>query len=474
MQLALQGRLLSRAVCFKPINDRSKRFSQRGRLIVRALDQQENPENDKLIPDQRQSTSENTDSTSNIDQPSDPSSPGQDQQDKNLQVPQSVIAKLRDTVFGLDTLFVTSVENYGQSGVLFKGNLRGDPARAYTKLSARLKDQLGDSYRLFLLEDQESNPVAVVIPAESAEFQSVSPSAETALAIGLAATTVATTLNINDAELFNAALLVAKFDPNLIASALPATLATLAILGVHEIGHILGAKKANLELSPPIFIPAGLGLLGSFGAITRIRSKVPNREALATMAAPGPLAGAAVSLGVMLFGLALTAGGVGGMEVDSASFRESLLAGSLAQAVFGERVFTAEALNCNPFFIAGWAGLIINAINSIPAGELDGGRLFLGLFGRRAASRMSAVALFFLGIFGITNGLSLYWVLLVLFLQRGPIIPCDEELTPLPEGALKIASIAVLFLPLLVLLPYPFAPGGDVTAGLTGIPPPDF
>ena len=87
---------------------------------------------------------------------------------------------------------------------------------------------------------------------------------------------------------------------------------------------------------------------------------------------------------------------------------------------------------------------------------------------------MSAVALFFLGIFGITNGLSLYWVLLVLFLQRGPIIPCDEELTPLPEGALKIASIAVLFLPLLVLLPYPFAPGGDVTAGLTGIPPPDF
>lgn len=38
------------------------------------------------------------------------------------------------------------------------------------------------------------------------------------------------------------------------------------------------------------------------------------------------------------------------------------------------------------------AGLIINAINCLPAGELDGGRVFLGLCGRRAASRMGAGA----------------------------------------------------------------------------------
>lgn len=470
MQLALQGRLLTRASCFRARTCDRKRSLQLCRLIVRASEERDTPEDDKINTDQTQpatiSESENAAEPSTINQSSDPASPPQQQ---NLQLPQSVIGRLRDTVFGIDTLFVTSVENYGQSGVLFKGNLRGDPSRAYTKLSARLKEQLGDSYRLFLLEDQESNPVAVVIPAESAEFQSVNPTAEVALALGLGLTTIATTLNINGAELFNAALLIAKFDPTLIASAVPATIATLGILAAHEVGHIAGAKKAKVDLAPPIFIPAGLGLLGSFGAITRIRSAVPNREALATVAAPGPLAGFAVSLGIMLFGLALTAGGVGGMEVDSASFRESLLAGSLAQYVFGERVFTAEALNCNPFFIAGWAGLIVNAINCLPAGELDGGRLFLGLFGRRAASRMSAVTFFFLGIAGITSSLSLYWLLLVLTLQRGPIVPCDEELTPLPQGALKIASIIALILPLLVLLPYPFAPA-EVTDGLTGIP----
>lgn len=41
---------------------------------------------------------------------------------------------------------------------------------------------------------------------------------------------------------------------------------------------------------------------------------------------------------------------------------------------------------------AGWAGLIINAINCIPAGELDGARVYLGLCGRQANQRMGAGA----------------------------------------------------------------------------------
>ena len=157
--------------------------------------------------------------------------------------------------------------------------------------------------------------------------------------------------------------------------------------------------------------------------------------------------------------------------MDSASFRESLLIGSLAQSVFGERVFTAEAVSCNPLFVAGWAGLIINSINSLPAGELDGGKVFLALFGRGAASRMSVLTFFLLGVFGFGSSLSLYTLLLVLTLQRGPVVPCDEELTPLPPGgALKIASLLMLILPLLVLLPFPFyAP--DLTEGLSAVPP---
>jgi membrane-associated protease RseP (regulator of RpoE activity) len=60
--------------------------------------------------------------------------------------------------------------------------------------------------------------------------------------------------------------------------------------------------------------------------------------------------------------------------------------------VFGERLFSADAVDVNPFFVAGWAGLIINSINLLPVGELDGQRIFLGMFGRRAAARVGAGA----------------------------------------------------------------------------------
>ncbi|KAL4425048.1 hypothetical protein ABPG77_001826 [Micractinium sp. CCAP 211/92] len=396
-----------------------------------------------------------------------PAAPAENE-NANLQLPQDVVQRIRDTVFSFDTFFVTGVENYQADGVLFRGNLRGDPADAYAKLAARLEEQLGDQYKLYLLENQEEQPVAVVLPLQSVLPQ-FGPLPEPALAAALGAATLATTLNINGAELFNAALLTVGWDPEAAAAALPGTLAFLAILGAHEFGHWQAAKQRGLELAPPLFIPAGLGLLGSFGAITRIKSFVPSREDLAAVAAAGPLWSSALAAGIMLAGAALSAAGQGGVELSVNSFRESLLAGALGQAVFGDQLFSSEAVDTNPLFVAGWAGLIINAINCLPAGELDGGRIFLGLCGRRAASRLGAVSLLLLGLAGFSNSLALFWLLLVVTLQRGPVVPCNEELSPIKDQGTRNAAIAALLLPLLVLLPYPAAL--SVTNGLPDLPP---
>lgn len=371
-----------------------------------------------------------------------------------LQLPQSIISKLREEIFSLDTFFVTSVENYGTSGVVFSGNLRGKPDHVRAVLSSRLSKSFGAQYTIYLLENREEKPVVVVIPSEAAEFQT-SENVELVLSFALSLCTIATTANVMGAELFNAALLVAKFDPEKIISALPGSIGALGILLAHEIGHLVAASKFGVKLAPPLPIPAGLGLIFSFGTITRIKSTVPNREALASVITPGPIAGYIASMSLLLAGLLLTYTGNGGVELDIESFKESLLIGALGNAVFGERLFSAVSIDCNPLFVAGWAGLIINGINCIPAGELDGAKMFLALFGRPAASSMSVFSFLALGIASFTNGLPLFWLLLVLTIQRGPIVPCQEEISGVDNVALKYAALVSLILPLLILLPYP-------------------
>ncbi|KAL5991508.1 zinc metalloprotease egy2 chloroplastic [Asimina triloba] len=52
-----------------------------------------------------------------------------------------------------------------KGGVLFKGNLRGQAAKSYEKITKRMQDRFGDQYKLFLLINPEDDrPVAVVVP----------------------------------------------------------------------------------------------------------------------------------------------------------------------------------------------------------------------------------------------------------------------------------------------------------------------
>ena len=121
----------------------------------------------------------------------------------------------------------------------------------------------------------------------------------------------------------------------------------------------------------------------------------------------------------------------------------------------GAQLAGKQSLDLNPLLLAGWAGLVVNALNTIPLGELDGGRIAFAMWGRRAASRIGVVSTLLLGLSGIVDELALYWVLLVLFLQRGPLVPQQEELSE-PSKELTPLAVGLLFLPLLVLLPFPF------------------
>lgn len=54
-----------------------------------------------------------------------------------------------------------------------------------------------------------------------------------------------------------------------------------------------------------------------------------------------------------------------------------------AKLLLGDVLKESTPISVNPLVIWAWAGLLINAINSIPAGELDGGRISFAIWGRK-------------------------------------------------------------------------------------------
>uniref|UniRef100_A0A803NDE9 Zinc metalloprotease EGY2, chloroplastic n=1 Tax=Chenopodium quinoa TaxID=63459 RepID=A0A803NDE9_CHEQI len=349
------------------------------------------------------------------------------QLDETIRIPKEIVDILRDQVFGFDTFFVTGQEPY-EGGVLFKGNLRGVASKSYEKLSKRLQDTLGDQYKLFMLINPEDDkPVAVVVPRITLQPETTSvPEWFAAGAFGLV--TLFTLLLRNVPELQSN--LLSSFDKlELLKNGLPGALVDRAYFWGWQIG--------------------------SFGAITRIVNLVPKREDLLKVAAAGPLAGYSLGLILFLLGFILPPSDGLGIVVDGAVFHESLLVGGTAKLLLGDVLKEGQAISLNPLVLWAWAGLLINAINSIPAGELDGGRISFAIWGRKASVRLTGASIVLLGLSSLFNDVAFYWVVLIYILQRGPIAPLSEEISE-PDQKNVALGIAVLVLGLLVCLPYPF------------------
>lgn len=376
--------------------------------------------------------------------------------DESLRIPKETIDILKDQVFGFDTFFVTSQEPY-EAGVLFKGNLRGQAAKSYKKIEQRMEDRFGDLYKLFLLINPEDDkPVAVVVPRMA--FQPEITAVPEWFAAGAFGLVTVFTLLLRNVPSLQANLLSVFDNLDLLQNGLPGALVTALILGVHEISHIVVSKEAGIKLGVPYFVPSWQ--IGSFGAITRILNIVPNRENLLKVAAAGPLAGFAFGFVLLLLGFILPPADQLGLIVDPSVFHESLLVGGLAKLILGDALKEGTTLALNPLVLWAWAGLLINAINSIPAGEIDGGRIAFALWGRKASSRLTGVSIALLGLSSLLNDVAFYWVVLIFFLQRGPIAPLAEEITD-PDEKYKALGVLVLLLGLLVCLPYPFLFASD-------------
>ncbi|NQE37041.1 site-2 protease family protein [Microcoleus asticus] len=356
-------------------------------------------------------------------------------------------------IFGIDTFFATDTIPY-QDGVILKGNLRGDPEQVHSRLTASLEERLNDRYRLFLVENQDDKPVVIILPSTN-DPQPTTVS-QKILAVVLLLATIATSLETGG--------LLLGFDffnsPTRYLEVLPIAAGIWAVLGSGEIARRVLANRYKVGLSWPFFIPTLQ--IGCFGAIDRFESLLPNRKVLFDIAFAGSAAGGIVSLLMLVTGLLLSHPG-SLFQIPAEFFKGSVLVGTLAKVVLGSAL-QQQIVDVHPLVVIGWLGLVITAINLMPAGQLDGGRIVQAIYGRKIASRATLATFVVLAIASLVNPLALYWAIVILILQRNLERPSLNELTE-PDDARAALGLLALFLMIAALLPLTPALAGRLGIG---------
>ncbi len=233
--------------------------------------------------------------------------------------------------------------------------------------------------------------------------------------------------------------------PGVLLRGLPFAACVLAILMSHEMGHYLACRRYGIPATLPFFIP-GIPPFGTFGAVIRIRGVIPDRKALFDVAAAGPLAGFAVALPVLIWGI-LRATPLPPSEPEGGLFfGSSLLSIALEKLFFG-----GADLSVGSVYVAGWFGMLVTSMNLFPVGQLDGGHAVYAL--SRPAHRllargtMLALILFVVVQTILYRTLSAYTVwCVVLLLMRDRHPRLGDEIAPLdPLRRLGVAVLLVLF-----------------------------
>ena len=232
------------------------------------------------------------------------------------------------------------------------------------------------------------------------------------------------------------------------------TLPLLTILGSHEMGHYLVAKRYKVQASLPFFLPS-VPPLGTFGAFISMRDPIPNRRALLDIGVSGPLVGFAIAIPVTLAGLALSAASPASGLTLAGEAQPSLLFRALSLFFpLPDTLLTHP----HPLAFAGWVGLFVTAINLLPAGQLDGGHVARALLGSRQLYLSWAAILILFGLSLFYPGWFLFGFLIFILGVRHP--PPLNDLTRLDPGR-KLIGIAAVAILIVTFVPQPFVTIGS-------------
>ncbi len=186
----------------------------------------------------------------------------------------------------------------------------------------------------------------------------------------------------------------------------------LTFLTTHEFGHYFTARYYRIKTTLPYYLPFWLGFLpapsiGSFGAVIRIKEKIPSRKLYFDIGIAGPIAGFVAGLFILYYGFThlppaeyifeihpeYQQYGMDYEEYAYGSAREEegvafVMGSNLLFDFFKEYVATDPSRVPNiyeiahyPWLLAGFLALLFTALNLLPVGQLDGGHIIYGLLG---------------------------------------------------------------------------------------------
>ena len=402
-------------------------------------------------------------------------------------------AALRERVFGSESFVVRTIEKT-QAGTVIRGNLRCDAATASARVQSSLEAEasLRDRVRLFLLYDPvspgplepdetewedaaladmiagenpfEPEPIFLALPADLA------PAAGTDRRLAAAAPIAAFSATTAAVVLGGAGLrarptsrpMAPLISQSPSRSSKRRCSCSSPTRRPRPRGHALRPAGASL------FIPSAA--LGCTGGHAPLASYPPNRTSLFDFALAGPLVGGGASLALFLAGLALTSGAPEAAlpafpRIATPILHGSLFASLAVEAALGEAAAAADstAVALHPLALAGFTGLVANALAILPIGRLDGGRAATAAFGRKPAAALGGLTLFVLGCTVLLTDspevLSL-WACTAFLLFRQAEVPCVDEVTPVDDRRVSLL-LPLFLLALTVVMPAPVSGGPD-------------
>ncbi|MEM1536240.1 MAG: site-2 protease family protein [Candidatus Bathyarchaeia archaeon] len=230
------------------------------------------------------------------------------------------------------------------------------------------------------------------------------------------------------------------------------TIAIMAVLGLHEMGHKLTANKEGIEATPPYFIPGPPPLgrflgIGTFGAVIMQKSLPPNRDSLFDIGVSGPIFGFIISAIVTIIGIPFSS--YEWIKPDTSTLPPLLLFRLVLQFIQPQNQIPSPpgpdyvlAVRLHPVAFAGWVGLFVTMLNLMPAAMLDGGHVARSLFGEKARTVLTILSIVFLAY--VSLPMAFFVMFMSMFRHPGPLDDVSE--LSMSRKLLIIVLVAIFIL----------------------------